>query len=109
MICMTSTPTIPGAAPRHRLMSVFVLALLACVSTGCSKDPPTKDEFLSRADKAFAAQQLAEAAKDYREVLRLEPDNRVAQRQLGLIYFDQGQARDAYILLTKISELEPDN
>ena len=50
-----------------------------------------------------------QAEKGYREVLRLRPDDPVAQRQLGIIYFDQGQLQQAYPLLKKSAELEPDN
>ena len=52
---------------------------------------------------------MVEAEKGYREVLRLRPDDPVAQRQLGIIYFDQGQLQQAYPLLKKSAELEPDN
>jgi tetratricopeptide (TPR) repeat protein len=79
------------------------------MSASCSKDEPTPEQFLSRANEAFAAQKLVEAEKGYREVLRLRPDDPVAQRQLGILYFDQGQLQQAYPLLKKSAELEPDN
>ena len=36
---------------------------------------PTKDEILSRANDAFAAGQYIKAEKDYREVLRVTPND----------------------------------
>ena len=92
----------------HHRTSIFALALLAAASAGCSKEP-TPEQLLSRANEAFAAGQLAEAEKGYREVIRLRSDDPVAQRQLGIIHFDRGQLQQAYPLLKKSSELEPDN
>src|SRR3954451_16150865 len=82
--------TVTDAAVRSRSL-VFWLAFLSLVSFGCSKPGPTKDEVLSRANEAFAAEQYGQAEKAYREVLRLVPTDPVALRQLGIIYFDQGQ------------------
>ena len=43
------------------------------------------------------------------EVLRLAPNNPVAQRQLGILYFDQGQLRQAFPLLKRAADGEPNN
>jgi tetratricopeptide (TPR) repeat protein len=88
---------------------VFALCLAAVALLGCSKEEPTKDQLLSRADKYFAADQYADAEKEYRNVLRLAPADPVAERQLGIIYHEQGQLLQAYPLLRKAAELEPDN
>src|SRR5262245_18451993 len=85
----------------RRRTSIFALALLAAASASCSKDEPTQEQLLNRANEAFAAQKLVEAVRGYREVLRLRPDDPVAQRQLGIIYFDQGQLQQAFPLLKK--------
>ena len=72
----------------------LTLALcLALANAACSKDEPTKEQRLSRADAAFAAGQSDKAEKEYRDVLRLAPDDPTALRQLGIIYLDQGQIR----------------
>src|SRR5215470_2750335 len=89
--------------------SVFVLLLLAITAAGCSKDEPTKDELLSRAEAAFAAGQWDKAEMDYRKVLSLAPEDLAALRQLGMIYLDQGQIVQAYPLLKKGAELQPDD
>ena len=94
-------------APRYR--AFFSLLVVALTSFGCSKSEDTSEIRLSRANDYFSSQQYANAEKEYRGVLRLQPDSPVAQRQLGIIYFDQGQLRQAYPLLKKSSELEPDN
>jgi tetratricopeptide (TPR) repeat protein len=88
---------------------IFALCLATIATAGCAKDEPTKDEILSRAEAAFAAGQYDKAEQDYRRVLSLAPEDRTALRQLGIIYVDQGQVTQAYLLLKKSSELEPDN
>jgi len=92
------------------LRSACVLALLALLAAGCSKGGgPTKDEILSRANDALAAEQYDNAVKDFREVLRLSPADPMALRQLGIIYHDQGQIIQAYLLLKQAAELRPDD
>src|SRR5262245_40004916 len=88
---------------------IFALALVAVASAGCSKNEPTKDELLSQAKNAVAADQYDKAEKAYRDVLRLAPDDPVALRQLGFIYSDQGQLLHAYPLLKKAAELQPED
>jgi tetratricopeptide (TPR) repeat protein len=88
---------------------MFALALVAIASAGCSQKEPTKDERLSQAKDAFAANQYDKAEKAYRDVLRLAPDDPAALRQLGFIYHDQGQILQAYPLLKKAAELQPED
>jgi tetratricopeptide (TPR) repeat protein len=87
---------------------IFALAL-AVANAGCSKDEPTKDQRLSRANDYLAAGQYDKAEKEYREVLRLAPEDPAALRQLGIIYHDQVQIPQAYPLLKKSAELQPDD
>jgi len=88
---------------------IFALCLTALANAGCSKDEPTKEQLLSRADAAFAAGQFDKAEKDYREALRLGPEDPAVLRQLGVIYLDQGQIVQAYPLLKKSADLQPDD
>src|SRR5262245_5453172 len=88
---------------------IFALCLTAIANVGCSKDEPTKDELLSRADAAFAAGQYDKAEMDYRKVLSRASEDLTALRQLGIIYVDQGQIMQAYPLLKKGAELQPDD
>ena len=102
------TSKITSTASGYRQL-VFALSLVAVASAGCSKEEPTKDELLSRAKDAFAAEQYDKAEKDYRDVLRVAPEDPAALRQLGIIYLDQGQILQAYPLLKKSAELQPDD
>jgi tetratricopeptide (TPR) repeat protein len=111
------TPIAPRAPaqPKHATFPrmwhlVLALAVVATASFGCAKEEEdTWEQHLSRANDYSAAQQWDKAAKEYREVLRLAPENPAALRQLGTLYLDRGQPLQAYPLLKKISELQPDD
>jgi tetratricopeptide (TPR) repeat protein len=103
------TSVIREPTPSRFRQSVFVLLLLAIATAGCSKNEPTKEELLSRAEAAFAAGQWDKAEMDYRKLLSLAPEDVAALRQLGILYLDQGQIVRAYPLLKKGAELQPDD
>jgi tetratricopeptide (TPR) repeat protein len=97
-----------ATSPRMRRLA-FALPLVAIVGFGCAKEEDSKEQRLSRANDYLAAQQYDKAEKEYREVLRLAPEDPTALRQLGVIYVQQGQMLQAYPLLKKSSELQPDD
>src|SRR6266511_2781345 len=107
--CMVPVTPKIGTMGSGHLRLIFALCLAAIANAACSKDEPTKEQLLSRADAAFAAEQYDKAEKEYREVLRLAPDDPAALRQLSTIYLDQGQFAQAYPLLKKSSKLQPDD
>ncbi len=98
-----------GDCSGQRWPSALGLLIAALAIAGCSEKAPTKDQILSRANEAFAAQRYIQAEKDYREVLRRAPDDLGAMRRLGILYYDQGQITQAYPLLKKYSGLQPDD
>jgi tetratricopeptide (TPR) repeat protein len=97
-----------AAFPRIRHLGL-ALPLVAIASFGCAKQQDALEQRLSRANDYLAAQQYDQAEKEYREVLRLAPEDPTALRQLGGIYVEQGQMLQAYPLLKKVSELQPDD
>jgi tetratricopeptide (TPR) repeat protein len=97
-----------GTRPRIRGLA-FALPLAALVTFGCAKEQESKEQRLSRANDYLAAQQYDKAESEYREVLRLAPEDASALRQLGIIYVDQAQLLKAYPLLKKFLELQPDD
>jgi tetratricopeptide (TPR) repeat protein len=109
MTSITSTTSrIRGTTlPRIRQLG-FALPLLAIASFGCGKED-NKEEHFSRANEYFAAEQYDKAEKEYREVLRLAPEDPATLRQLGILYFVQQQIRQAYPLLKRAAELQPDD
>jgi len=90
-------------------LAVFAVALITVANASCSKPGPTKDQMLSSANQAFAAGHYAEAEKQYRELLRVAPDEPQAVRQLGIIFQDQGELPQALPLLKRSAELRPDD
>ena len=91
------------------LRMALMLSFVAIAIFGCAKEDDTQEQHLSRANGYLAAEQYYKAEKEYREVLRIAPTDPVAQRQLGIIYLDQGQLPQAYPLLKKAAELKPDD
>jgi tetratricopeptide (TPR) repeat protein len=112
-ILTCTTPMRPKIASKgsklKRWIFVFALCLTGIANPGCSQDEASKDQLLSRADAAFAAGQYDKAEKEYRELLRLAPEDPTALRQLGSLYTDQGKIVQAYPLLKKAAELNPDD
>jgi len=108
-IAKTRTPPPCRQSAASRLFRPLALCVMAIAIVACSKQTDTKETHLSRANDYFAAEQYDKAEKEYRDVLRLAPADPVAVRQLGIIYDDQGQILQAYPLLKKSAELEPDN
>ena len=84
------------------------LALVVLVG-GCSNQADSPEQHLTKANAALEKDQLTEAEKEYREVLRLTPNDPVAQRQLAVIYLDQGQLLQAFPLLRRAAQANPNN
>src|SRR5262245_22495032 len=97
-----STCMAPVASKTGTMSSMhwrLTLALCLVLATAACSKKPTKEQLLSRADAARAAEQYDKAEKEYREVLRLAPDDPAALRELTTIYLDQGQLAQAYPLI----------
>jgi tetratricopeptide (TPR) repeat protein len=87
----------------------FAILLVAAMSSGCSQQGDTKEQHLSKANDYVASEQYAKAEKEYRDVLRLAPEDVAALGRLGIIYFNQGQFLQATQLLNKAVELKSDD
>src|SRR4051794_40158500 len=86
--------------------SVFAFCLLTVVASGCSKqEEPSRQQqlgqALSRADEYVVAERYDQAEKEYLNALRIAPGNTTAIRQLGIIWFDQGELPQALPYLKK--------
>lgn len=97
------------ACSLQRPLLLFALPFAALALVSCSEKAPTKDQLLSRANEAFAAQKYGQAEKDYRAVLRMAPDDLGAMRSLANLYFDQGQVAQSYPVLKKYAGLQSDD
>src|SRR6516225_743094 len=105
--CATSVASKIATIGSRKMRLMLPLCLAAVMSAGCSKDQPTKDELLSRAEAAFAAGQWDKAEMDYRKVLSLAPEDLAALRQLGSIPLGQVPIVQPYRLKKKFVDLQP--
>jgi tetratricopeptide (TPR) repeat protein len=94
---------------RQGWQTVFALSVATLAIAGCSEKAPSKDQILARANEALAAQRYSQAEKDYRDVLRLAPDDLVAMRRLAILYYDQGQIAQAYPVLKKYASMQAED
>lgn len=86
---------------------VAVLGLL--LVTGCSRSPEArKIRHLERGDNNAARAQYQDAILEYRNVLRFDPANERAVRQLGTLHYQLGELTQAFRYLLKAEELAPD-
>lgn len=88
-----------------RLIAVPLLIAMA----SCSEKAPTPEQLLARANESFAADQYGKAEKEYREVLRVAPNDPTALRQLAFIYSDQAQLIQAFPIVRRAAELQPND
>src|SRR5262245_4954428 len=87
---------------------LLIVALL--VVAGCSRSPEAqKARYLERGDKFAAREQYQEAILEYRNVLRLDPANARAIRQLGLAHYSLDEGPQAFRYLLKAQQLTPDD
>src|ERR1700730_18498535 len=107
-IGQTSMRPIMAKLTSARKLQVLLAVCLAIASSGCSQQGETKEAHLARAKDYAAAAQYDKAEAKYREVLRVDPADAVALRDLGIMYQDQGQSPQAAPLLRKAAELLPD-
>ena len=94
--------------PMSRLTTLATLVLVAAclvVSAGCSRSPEAKKaRHLERGEKFLARKAYKDAVIEYRNVLRLEPANAVAIRNIGLAHYQAGELQDAFPYLRKATE-----
>src|SRR6516165_3339107 len=86
-----------------RLLSAI---LIAVIISGCSSET-NKHSLLERARRDFEAGQYDNARIEYLNVLQLDPRNRIAIQQLGMIWFEDGAPIKALLFLLKAKELAP--
>jgi tetratricopeptide (TPR) repeat protein len=87
--------------------ALFLLAALLALTianTGCTAKAK-KAYHEKRADQFYAAGQFDRAEIEYENVLHNAPLDPQAISRLGLIYFQQGRVRNAFIYLRKAGEL----
>jgi len=77
---------------------------------GCSRSPEAqKARHLERGDKFIEREQYREAILEYRNVLKFDPANARAIKQLGLAHYHLGEMAQAFRYLLKTQEFTPDD
>src|SRR5215813_12023662 len=96
--------------PRRIIGWVALPVICVLIVLGCSRTPEAqKARHLERGDKYVARKQYREAILEYRNVLRLDPANTRASKELGLAHYHLGEMAQAYRNLLRAEELAPDD
>src|ERR1041384_2183378 len=85
-----------------------LLSLLALGSTACTKSARAS-RHLQRANNYFAANQYDRAEIEYLNVMRLQPTNAVALRNLAEIYYSNESFQRAAGFLMAIKQRDPND
>lgn len=88
--------------------TIVITTLLGLILAGCSKEAK-KERFLTKANKDFQEERYDKAEIEYLNVLQLNPQEKSAVAQLGLLYFNQGRVLRAATFLNGAVEMDPDN
>src|SRR5215468_9612228 len=95
---------------RHKHGCTVLLVVGLLIVAGCSRSPEAqKARYLERGDKYVAREQYREAILEYRNVIRLDPANARATKQLGLAHYQLGELGQAFRYLLKAQETSPED
>ncbi|MFZ0292844.1 MAG: tetratricopeptide repeat protein, partial [Candidatus Sulfotelmatobacter sp.] len=88
----------------------LVLALIASLFTGCSRDPNVrKQKYLQSGHAYYEKGEFAEAAIQFRNAIAVDPSYAAAHYQLALTYLKTQQWPRANQELARTIDLEPKN
>ena len=82
--------------------------LVACIAFGCSSERK-KIGFLKRANRYFESGEFDKAKIEYLNIVKIDPRNATAIRQLGIIWYEQGAPLNAAPFLLAARDLIPDD
>ena len=95
--------------PRRTRPWTIVFVVGALLVVGCSRSPEAqRARHLERGDKYAAQAEYREAILEYRNVLRFDPVNERATKQLGDLYYQLGELAQAFPYFLKAETLAPD-
>ena len=86
--------------------AVMAISIVAATTAGCHL-PGEKSRVLERADRYFKAGEYDKAKIEYLNVLRLDRTNRIAIKQLGIIWLEEGAPLRAFPFLRATRDLDP--
>ncbi len=89
---------------------LLFLALIAALLTSCSRDPNVrKQKYFQSGQKYFEAGKFREAAIEFSNAIRIDPNYADARFQLADSYLQLQQQGHAYPELVRALDLQPDN
>src|SRR5437773_11436405 len=103
------TETLPLMSKSTRGWAGLLIVALLLIS-GCARSPEAQNaRHLERGDMYAARAQYHEAILEYRNVLRYDPANIRAIKQIGLAHYQLGEVAQAFPYLLKAQGLTPDD
>ncbi|MBN2372689.1 sulfatase-like hydrolase/transferase [bacterium] len=108
-----------SAETRERLQSLGYIAFSGSTDEGSGDqpdlllpDPKDKAHLLAKIDEARGLEEKEDfdkAIQKYEEVLKEDPDNKMALYSVGLRYISLGRPKEALISFQKITKIDPQN
>lgn len=93
----------------HKLIRMLLgLCLAGTLLAGCSSESK-KAKFEQRAEAHFKAGDYDRAELEYKNLLQLDPTNRVALRNLAVMFAEQGRLVHSFQLLSQVRKEFPDD
>lgn len=104
----------PGGSERRPVLRRATVGVALCLvmllgAQGCGDDAQDMAAFHERGDEYFENEQYKEAIIEYRNVLRLDPNNAAAHYSLAKSYLKESKLREAYWELHETARLDPEN
>ena len=87
---------------------LLLMGVAMLLAAGCSRES-RKAAHLRQGEARLKAGDYDRAEIEFKNVLRLDPTNRVALRHLGLMTFEQGRLPQAYALLSQAKAANPED
>src|SRR5215475_11141558 len=102
--------TFAKLSPLWLLLPVTILLLATMSWSSCRRSPQARKAlYLARADRYFAGGHYHDAIIEYLNVLRIEPTNSRALRNVGLAHFELGERGQSYQFLLRSQQLDPED
>lgn len=90
------------------LRALVLVGVALLLATGCSQ-AAKRAKYLKQAEAHFQAGDYDRAEIEYLNLVRIEPTNGVALRNLGVMAFEQGRSMRAYDLLSEARKVSPED
>lgn len=87
---------------------IFIVSLAPSFALGAeASETNLLESYFQEAERALAENRLADAARAYEKLRRLDPKTAEVHAKLGLIYYQQGRFAEAVPTLREASKLKP--